>query len=204
MFALKFLSASILAVLVAGCGGGGSSVAPSTAPSNQPVPVVQVAAYGDSTQAAQGQPHAASREAFTVRNEGVSGSYTQQLLDGTDGVHKPWSQEMAQSTASIVVVNHGINDWRYPIAQYRANLRELVRVAREHKKLIVLEVPNQTTTPESDTVRQAMRDTAAEVGAYLCEQPPVPLSDWAHPTSEGYAKKATRLSKCLGDLVGAV
>jgi hypothetical protein len=68
--------ASIVCALVA-CGGGGSSVAPE--PVAQAAPTTlngdYVTAYGDSTQAAHGNPHASSIPGlFTITNRGISGS----------------------------------------------------------------------------------------------------------------------------------
>lgn len=201
-----------LALFLAACGGGGSAVAPSE--SNLPLPVYAAAAYGDSTQEAQGQPHAASRPGALVYNRGVGGTNTAQLLAGTDGRNYPWPLQMERETARIVVINHGINDRGYSVDDYKNNLRELVTIAQAGKKVVMLEEPNpagESRTPLMDAIsfdvadfeerRAAMRHVATHTGVYFCAQPRVPLVDGIHPTAEGYAIKAGRLAKCIGELL---
>lgn len=203
--------APIVCVLVA-CGGGGSSVQPQA---EAPQDTFIVSAYGDSTQAAQGQPHAASRAGAKIYNRGVGSTNTSHLLAGTDGLNYAWEVMMTRDSAPIVVVNHGINDYAYPLEKYRSNLLELVRIARAAGKIPMLELPNpagETRTALMDQIafdvtafearRQAMRDVANSEGVYLCDQPRVPLSDGIHPTPEGYKTKADRLAACLADLMG--
>lgn len=197
-----------LALLLAACGGGGSSVAAPVAPTDY-----FAAAYGDSTQEAQGQPHAASRAGALVYNRGVGGTNTVQLLAGTDGRNYPWATQMQRETATIVVINHGINDYGYPLSEYRANLVALVQGIRAAGRIPMLEMPNpagETRTPLMDAIafdvaafelrRETMRDVARAEGVYLCDQPRVPLEDGIHPAANGYAIKAQRLADCIDDL----
>lgn len=201
------------AFLLTACGGGGSPVE-TAPPGSLPSLEATVSAYGDSTQEAQGQPHAASRPGLSVSNEGVGGTNTTMLLNGTDGRHAPWPQEMARIKSLAVVINHGINDQGLTLDQYKANLRELVTVAQAAGKIVMLEVPNpagevQTPlmqqinfdVPAFEARRQGMRDVAVHMGVYLCEQPRVPLADGIHPTAEGYRLKADRLAFCIGELL---
>jgi len=190
---LRTIPLAALALALAGCGGGGHTQAPDAGP-------VRVTAYGDSTQRAQGNPHAASRPGFVIENKGVSGSTSSQLLAG-------WGAEMAASGAAGVVVNHGLNDGALTTAQYRDTLRALVDAARARGKWVILEEPN-AADPHStfdvaafDARRVAMRELASHMGVYFCAQPRVPLMDGAHPTPEGYALKATRLAQCIGEVV---
>lgn len=205
----------LTAILLTACGGGGSSApAPEPVQPAQSAPSIQVAAYGDSTQEAQGQPHAASRPGAYVYNRGVGGTNTHHLLTGTDGVNYAWATQMPRETAKVVVINHGINDRGYPLETYKANLRELVTVAQNAGKIVMLEMPNpagETMTPLMDRIsfdvpafearRQAMRDLSVSMGVYLCDQPRVPLEDGIHPTVEGYRVKADRLAACLNDVL---
>lgn len=204
----------ILTLWLTACGGGGSEIAPVAQPASAPE-AYTVAAYGDSTQAEQGQPHAASRPGVAIYNRGVGGTNTAQLLAGTDGVNYAWATQIPRETAKIIVINHGINDRGYPLDAYKANLRELVTVAQSAGKIVMLEMPNpagETMTPLMDRIifdvpafearRQAMRDLSVSMGVYLCDQPRVALRDGIHPTSEGYAVKAERLSTCLNDVLG--
>lgn len=210
--AVKYFTLACLFSLLAACGGGGGAT-PAPVADSPPV-AIQVAAYGDSTQAEQGQPHAASRPGVLVYNRGVGGTNTSQLLAGTDGVNYAWSTQIPRETAKIIVINHGINDRGYSLDTYKTNLRSLVTVAQQHGKIVILEMPNpvgETMTPLMDRIgfdidefearRQAMRDLSINMGVYLCDQPRVALRDGVHPTPEGYAVKASRLSRCIADLM---
>jgi lysophospholipase L1-like esterase len=185
-----------LAFLLAACGGGGSST-PAPAP-NQPPAVVQITAYGDSTQLAQGNPHAANRAGWSIENKGIGSSTTTQWL-------AKWDTELTATSATIVIYNGGINDGDLTLEQYKAALREMVRIARVHKKQLMLEQPNNATAkPGFDLAafndrRAAMGPLASAEGVYFCAQPDVPLFDNVHPTAEGYATKAVKLAKCIAD-----
>ena len=200
-----FLSFAIT-VLLSACGGGGSSVAPAPVDppteSNMPIPVPYlISAYGDSTQEAQGQPHEASSPGAKVYNRGVSGTNSAQLLAGTDGVNLPWPEMMRVESAKIVVINHGINDRKRPIEDYKADLRALVDGIRKVGKVPMLEEPNPIDEHGFEAYRDAMRLVAHHTGVYHCDQPRVPLSDGIHPTTQGYAIKANRLKSCIKDVM---
>ena len=209
-----YLTALLFSACLTACGGGGSSVAPTAPPAAGEVEAYTISAYGDSTQEAQGQPHAASRPGAKIYNRGVSGTNTAQLLAGTDGRNYAWAEMMRRETVRIVIINHGINDRGYPLETYRANLRELVEVAQKAGKIVMLEEPNpvgETQTPLMTAInfdvpafearRAAMRDLATHMGVYFCAQPRVPLEDGIHPTVDGYAVKRDTLRKCIADLV---
>lgn len=208
----KLLALCLLALLCA-CGGGGSDERPST-------PAITIAVYGDSTQAAwvvvgqERSPSAPSTVAqsilgLTVTNEGVPSTDAGQLLRG-DGVHKPWPDEMSSSKAAIVTINHGINDHRYPLDEYRANLFSLVTIAQSAGKRAVLETPNPITTPDQLGLpdrAEAMRSVAAETGALLCDEykaitdagmvVPENYIDGVHPKDNLYEFKGRVLAECL-------
>lgn len=189
------------ALMLTACGGGGSSApAPEAQAPGTPEPYV-IAAYGDSTQEAQGQPHAASAPGAKVYNRGVSGTNSAQLLAGTDGRNLPWAEQMQAESARIVVINHGINDRKRPIEDYKADLRKLVEGARKAGKVPMLEEPNPINEPGFDDYRNAMKHVANHMGVYFCAQPRVSLEDGIHPTVDGYAIKAGRLAKCIGDVL---
>lgn len=210
----RYLTAPLFAVILSACGGGGSSApAPEAQAPGTPEPYV-ISAYGDSTQEAQGQPHAASRPGAKIYNRGVGGTNEQQLLDGTDGRNYAWAYQMERETAGAILINHGINSRGYPLETYKANLRELVTVAQKAGKIVILEEPNpvsETMTPLMQQInfdiaafeerRSAMKHLATHMGVYFCAQPRVPLEDGIHPTVDGYAVKAGRLTKCLEDVL---
>ena len=161
-----------------------------------------VSAYGDSTQEAQGQPHAASQPGAKVYNRGVSGTNSAQLLAGTDGRNYPWPEMMRQESAAVVIINHGINDRHRPVAEYKADLRALVVGAQAAGKVVILEQPNPIKIAGFEDYRTAMRDLATHMGVYFCAQPAVPLVDDLHPTVDGYAVKRDTLRKCIAEVVG--
>lgn len=184
-----------LAMLLAACGGGGSST---PTESNLPAPVVHIVAFGDSTQAAHGNPHAASRPGWTIENKGISGSSTAQWL-------AKWFDELAATKAPIVIYNGGLNDGGLTLDEYKHALRELVRITRAYRKQLILEQPNNAAAhagfdlAKFNERRAAMGPLAAAEGVYFCAQPDVPLADGAHPTAAGYEAKQKRLAACIGD-----
>ncbi|HXD07832.1 MAG TPA: SGNH/GDSL hydrolase family protein [Burkholderiaceae bacterium] len=96
-----------------------------------------------------------------VESRAVGGTYTTQLLDGTDGLNKPWPQSV---DADITVLNFGINDRAYVVPdQYAENLRRL--------NVKVYETPNPISVPaDSDNnYAQWMRQVAAEKSAVLAD-----------------------------------
>src|SRR5699024_1408957 len=85
--------------------------------------------------------------ALTVVNKGLSG-------DGTNNRITTWDSDMASSTADIIYMNYCINDAKGSNSslnpkidgfEYRNNLIEMVRIARKHNKIIVMETPNPAT-----------------------------------------------------------
>lgn len=198
-----------IAILLTACGGGGSSTPPPepaptaspTAPApSVPIVGVHIVAFGDSTQAAQGNPHASSRPGWTIENKGISGSSTAQWV-------AKWSDELAATKAPIVIYNGGLNDGNLSLDEYKHALRELVRITRAYKKQIILEQPNNAAEhagfdlPKFIDRRAAMGPLASAEGVYYCAQPDVPLRDGPHPTDAGYATKAVRLAECIGGLL---
>jgi lysophospholipase L1-like esterase len=172
--------------------------------------------YGDSTvwgyrthvggQVAKPAP-AAFAEALPgvqVRNEGVSGSTACGLLNGSDGVHPAWSTQMALSNATVVIINHAINDqWAYGLATYKSCLTSLAQGAKSRGKKVIFETPNPTRDSGwgLEGMAAAMREVAAQQGApvidqyqyligYLNGRSPYDICpDGLHPTEEVYILK---------------
>ena len=204
MSPLKFAAVYVTALALTACGGGGSSIpepapvaASPTAPApSVPIVGVHIVAFGDSTQAAQGNPHAASRPGWTIENKGISGSSTAQWL-------ARWSNELAATSAPIVVYNGGLNDGGLTIEEYRHALRELVRITRAYKKQIILEQPNNADATGDIVLatfierRAAVGFVASSEGVYYCAQPDVRLRDGIHPIDEDYRLKADTLAACI-------
>lgn len=86
---------------------------------------------------------AAAYPGMVVRNEGVPSTDTTMLRNGTDGVHPVWTTQMANSTATHVLCNHGINDW-VDANVLTENLVALIAGARAAGKVMVLVTPNPT------------------------------------------------------------
>lgn len=196
-----------LVTALAACGGGGSSAPAPAAPVAEAPPPVYWVTYGDSTQFAQGNPHAASYPGVYIVNEAVGGTNLKWLLEGTDGKHKPWVEEIARAKQNGVfgiVNNHGINSRLVGTPEeYKAQLRVMVDVARAAGLFVMLEEPNPIDEEDIEPFRQAMKEVATHMGVYFCAQPRVPLDpDKIHPTRpEGLAIKAGRLQKCIKEVM---
>lgn len=188
--------------------------------------VTLIAAYGDST--TRGQDATQNMPAFLeaalchykVTNEGISGTRADQLLNGTDGKHKPWAEEMKQSKARIILLNFGINDSRQPgetVQSYSMNMDLLVRTAKEAGKLVVLQTPNpiyltmKADAPDAKLQQHALamhklakaeNVPLIDVNASMLElvkQVPLQVlyTDNLHPTAAGYQAIATTAAKVI-------
>lgn len=142
----------------------------------------------------------------TVRNLGVNGATACDLLDGY-GYAQPWAAHMADSDATVVIINHAINDAvheerRYSPSEYRRCLTRLVDIAKDEGKIVILETPN----PIEDDGGAAIGDFVAEMRTiatqegvnlidqydHLQQQPWVDMvitPDGLHPTQEIYIEK---------------
>ena len=111
---------------------------------------------------------------YSVINEGVNGSTACQLLNGTDGKHPAWDTQMASSKATVVILNHAINDeWIEDLATYRSCLSSLSQKAKQHGKKVVFETPNPTRDSGVnglDVYVNAMKAVAVQEGAPVIDQ----------------------------------
>jgi len=187
----KNLCAAALCLMLAACGGGGSSGAPVSAPVSQapkctPVAVVRIQLFGDSTMVgvdgatfttAANAPSAALQTAMdrafgmgavTIQMRAVSGSNSTQLMAGTDGENQPWPGSV---DAHIIVVNHGINDARFTsIDTYKADLLAFAKAGPiTFLETPLPDAPNAYGTWDVTAFAQAMRDVAAQSGANLID-----------------------------------
>lgn len=153
----------------------------------------------------------------SVANEGVGGTTLGNLLGGGDGTHLPWAQQMANSHAKIVIVNHAINDsldgpGETP-AFYRHLLTDFVTVARSQGKTPVFDEPNpvcDTLHPTLIDYVTVMRSVAVDMGVPIVSEydyiQTLPdwqgyLADCIHPSPALYAIKAQRMAVALAPLV---
>jgi lysophospholipase L1-like esterase len=148
---------------------------------------------------------------FDVRNEGVNGSTACDLLDGTDGKHPPWRQQMAASKARYAIVNFAINDqWKYGVNTYKRCLHSLADIARRNGKQMLFETPNPTRDSGRDSLDvyvTAMKQVAAEEEIPIIDQyqyltdflngqsPYVLCPDGLHPSDQGYIMKGNFAAK---------
>lgn len=217
-----------------GGGGGGNtnaSIPKSDTPSNTNTNVVAnklasttqiIEFYGDSTirgyETRTGQQvETSAPQAFkqtlpaspdhTVRNFGEDGQTACQLLEGTS--EKPnWPNRMINSNATVVILNHGINDGfasnersRVTIDRYKSCLTDLARIAKAQNKRVIFETPNPIFDSGLSQYVQAMRDVAAQENlptidqfAYLTQQlqgrdVTTFMPDGVHPSQETYIMK---------------
>jgi hypothetical protein len=84
----------------------------------------------------------------TVTNFGVGGSTTSDLLNGTGGIPQPWFAAMMSSTASVIVINSGLNDSTYIAggsespSLVTSNYIALIQTALNFGKFVFVETPN--------------------------------------------------------------
>lgn len=205
---MKKLFIALVAALLTACGGGGSSE-PAQQQTKAACKPVRIQLFGDSTQwgyLAEGggvrasvYPELALQQAMNERfgigavevsTRAVSGTNSRMLVEGTDGLNKPWPQSV---DADIIVINHGINDVAYKInvETYKNNLRTFAIAPA----LVVFETPLPVSTA-TVSYDDAMREVAAEVKAPLIDSRKYvqSLPDWwqyaldgVHATSEGYS-----------------
>lgn len=150
-----------------------------------------------------------------ISNQGVPGTIAQQLLAGSDGVHLPFTQLMANSNANMVILNYGMNDSApaagVTLEYYGQILGQLIDIARAAGKFVVLQQPNPSCTPDhaalGDYVRKlnavAQAKGVAVVDQYLrsleltqslnptCWDWHTYLPDGVHPNTSLYSFKAS-------------
>ncbi|OUE47272.1 hypothetical protein BZY94_06085 [Burkholderia territorii] len=163
----------------------------------------------------------------SVDNQGVGGTEATQLLQGTDGRHKPFDQEMAVSDANVIVFNFLLNDSYYShvmkagvpsetVDDYWANMSQLCQIARNHGKICVFEEPNPVNGVQDKSAPiygyvYVLRQLAAQLNAPLIAQfdqfqtlpnwPSWLTEDQTHPTDAGYAFKAANTEAILRPIV---
>lgn len=111
----------------------------------------------------------------TVSNQGARGSTLATLIAGSDGMHLPIEQQMAQSTADIVIVNHGVNDSTTggeTTSQFWSLLTQFVAVAQKHGKIVALEEAGPVCSNDYNVAPYAATtdDVSKQSGMALIEQ----------------------------------
>lgn len=214
----RLIIAAVFCAPLAGCGGGSAPnnptavAAPVIVPSCTPH-LVKIQLFGDSTLwgydgvAGNGSRAAVfpelalqatmdakyGRGAVSIETRAVSGTITTNLIEGSDGVNKPWPQSV---NADIIVVTFGINDKYTNMAPetYKANLLKLS--VSPAKIIFMAPLPVYYTSNPSLSYAAEMKAVAASIGAPVADASAMALStpDWlgyyapdgVHPNSAGY------------------
>jgi beta-glucanase (GH16 family) len=78
--------------------------------------------------------------AYTVRNEGVQNNDTTKALNGSDGVHPAWSQQMSKTTAGIIGLMFGYEEAKAGTSAttFKNNLQQMINGAKSYGKTVIL------------------------------------------------------------------
>ncbi|WP_312469354.1 SGNH/GDSL hydrolase family protein [Brucella sp.] len=160
-----------------------------------------------------------------VINKGVGSTQASQILNGTDGRNKTWSQEMKETPASVILVNFCLNDAYYhevpttgyereTPSRYQQIIREMVSIARDQGKQTVLLEPNPVSKPPRQAVLpyyvEALNNAAVLEGVRIVKHFAVitsldkweaGLSDGVHPGDEMYIAKAKREFSTVAEII---
>ena len=234
---LSSLTALAVALSLAACGGGGGSggldnngstggnTGGNTGGSQPPTKLndaAQVIEYhgdstvwgymsntdGDRVETPAPAAFAASLPSYhVVQNMGLNRTTACDLLNGTGGYAQNWADYMAASDATVVIINHAINDMsRYDTSQYGSCLSQLVDIAEQNDKIVIFETPNPATDG-SDGERLGsyvaeMKAVAQQKGLSVIDQyehlrqpewggthPFTICPDGVHPSQEIYLEK---------------
>lgn len=153
-----------------------------------------------------------------VNNKGIPGLTAPQRCIGALPALETWEQAMSISPAHIVTINYGINDansgWETD-NDVNFYFSELIRIAQEHGKTVLVETSNPINTPQYARLSQialVIRQLAQSKGLTLADhhqwiQTGLPnwtelLSDGVvHPNDALYQYKADNLYIMINPLV---
>src|SRR5690606_21796421 len=114
-----------------------------------------------------------------VQNMGRNGTTACDMLRGEGGytVEPPqpaWREHMSNSDATVVIINHGINELRGGgdpnVGAYRECLSDWIDSAREADKVVIRETPNPVSDTRIELIVRAMREVAEEKNVDLIDQ----------------------------------
>ena len=104
-----------------------------------------------------------------VRNMGSPGRLAENALDG-DSVYPAWTQQMAQSKATHVIIEYHSHD---TVANTTARIRQLIQIAKANGKKVIIETigaGNHDGNLSDDQITQAQRDAAAAENVPVIDQ----------------------------------
>ncbi len=109
-------------------------------------------------------PSSPSQQVF---NLGVDGQTACQLFNDTD-----WANRMAASTATVIILNHGINDavTGANLSSYRTCLTGLARTAKNEGKRVIFETPNPVDNGGLENYVTAMKAVATQENLPVIDQ----------------------------------
>lgn len=164
----------------------------------------------------------------TISNQGVSGTEASQLLNGIDGVHPTWVNQMAQSKAQIVTLNFALNDAYHSVvlqdgivpespSEYALYMTQLVQIAKSAGKQVIIYEPN----PSCELVREPLMPSYVVALQAVASSEDVPivgeyqailalpgwqamLTDCVHPGDALYAIKAQLEAPIVAPLVKSI
>lgn len=243
IFILRLARLAVVSPLLVACSAP-VTTADAAAPVDAKTKQILIEEYGDSTTvgysatpsgtiiAAMNQPNTLQRllraeygDRVVVKNEGIGGIQSSDALNGTDGIHQSWESVMAKSHAQIVTLNFGLGD-AYLFSrpepgkisaspqEYKCVMGELVRIAREHGKTVVIYEPNPSCHPARETgmpyyvmhLDQLGHEMNIPMASQFWALLATPnwrelLSDCTHPTPELYQLKGENAYKVLRPIV---
>lgn len=149
-----------------------------------------------------------------IDNHGVGWTQASQLLYGVDGRHSVWSEQMKNSKANIVTLNFSLNDSYFQSVPtpgvisetpqaYAEMLKQLITIARNNGKQVVLYEPNPVCKEPRQSKLQyyvahmniVANELAVPIVAEYHTLLNIPnwqsmLSDCVHPLDSMYSLKA--------------
>jgi lysophospholipase L1-like esterase len=110
-----------------------------------------------------------------VINKGVNGTTACDLLNGNTllGIETNWQTQMANSSATVVIINDAINDSGVngeSIDTYKSCLSNLATIASGRGKKVIFETPNPVDRNGLDTYVTAMKEVAFEMNIPVIDQ----------------------------------
>lgn len=141
----------------------------------------------------------------TIINRGVAGTTANQLINGTNKYKDNFAKQLNQGTATIVIVNFGINDAytpSYTPEMFKKDLIEIADITRKSGKKLIIETPNPI-----DNMHNAWLWEFQHQAIVVGQQLDIPvISQWTevmknqnwqsllgdkiHPTKKGYDIKS--------------
>jgi lysophospholipase L1-like esterase len=140
-----------------------------------------------------------NNDSITVVNNAIQGT-------GTNSNMSTWNANISTSTASVIIINFGINDMQgtpenpaISIKQYKDNLTSMVNTVKQYKKIPVLVTPNVITTFGTGSLSKSTRvKLFAETMKQVAKETDVKMID-LHSYTEQYLKSGVNIPSLFPD-----